>query len=285
MKPLFGILAGAFLALTAPVQAAGPLKETLKIDASTTKALAQRFGFYGYKGEGAITGEAAGFRFGLPEGVEGIQQTGIYSHFAVAGDCEISFSYELVPDLPVPTKGYGISVGLSLDAADGAKGSIQRVHRIGQGNNYLLNTSPPRANTKANTKAKSEEVLEPTSANWGRITVKRVKKELIVQVSHDPAETPKEFKPLPFTDANIRPVRFFVDPGGSPTEPAALPRPVEVRLWDIEVRAEEITGGVSQLEKPGFSWWPIAFLVVACSLLFWYWHARKRRLAETAGKS
>ena len=95
-------------------------------------------------------------------------------------------------------------------------------------------------------------------------------------MSHDPAETPKEFKPLPFTDANIRTVRFFADPGGSQTA-------VDVRLWDIEVRAEEITGGVSQLEKPGFSWWPIALLVVACSLLFWYWHARKRRLADAAG--
>jgi len=75
---------------------------------------------------------------------------------------------------------------------------------------------------------------------------------------------------FPFTDETVRGVRFFADPGGSPTA-------LEARLGDMVVRAEEITPGIPKRDQEGFHWlWPaIGGTVVLGGLVGW-WLVRRR---------
>jgi hypothetical protein len=165
-----------------------------------------------------------------------------------------------------PKTGYGSGLGLALDLEEeGNWGSIQRVHKLPDGNGYILQTKL----TAANGQMHEEYHFEPREARWGRIGLRREKKELVFLAADNTAEPLVEIKRLPFTDRTIRVVRFFADPGGSPTA-------LDVRVRDVSVRAEEITGGVPERDRQGSSWWWLWGLPVVGGVGFWYWRVRRR---------
>ena len=140
------------------------------------------FGAYGYRVGQTISREAGGLRLTLPAGVPGVNQTGIYSYFVLAGDCEASCTYDLVKLQP-PSKGYGCSVGLAFDAGDEiGRGVIQRIHKPPEGSGYALTCTLIGAGGKA----KNENRFVATKAKRGRIGLRRVEKELIFLASDDP---------------------------------------------------------------------------------------------------
>jgi hypothetical protein len=74
---------------------------------------------------------------------------------------------------------------------------------------------------------------------------------------------------VPFTDATVRQVRIFADPGGCDTE-------LDARIYDVRIIAEEITGNVPKRDKAdGLGWWPIALgIAVAVSVGYVVWRKK-----------
>jgi hypothetical protein len=256
----------AVLLIRTPAPAtAGDRKMELKLDGSNPRLLATKFDAYGYLNN-SIRPEKDGLRLILPARGEGVTQTGVYSYFAVAGDCEVIVTYQFI-NVPFPKAGYGCGLGLALDLAAGrGRGDIQRVNRVGDASGYLVHAEvsgqPPAADR-----------FLPTLAAWGRLGLRRVNKELIFLAADEGAEL-QEIERRPFAAETIRAVRLFADAGGSPTA-------VEVRFKLLEIHADEITGGVTERDAATSAWWWLLLLIPGAAVaggLFWLW--RRRHAAD-----
>jgi hypothetical protein len=237
----------------------------LKVEGKELRVLRTRFSTYGYHERQAVFLEADGLRLWLPSGVEGVPQTGVYSQFALSGDCEVVLDYHL-QRLDEPKKGYGCGVGLAFDLTRGkGRADIQRVIRTRKESGYALNTSVEGK--------KAEERFVASAARWGRLGLRRLGAELIYLAADESKEL-KEIARLPFSEKTIRSVRVFADPGGAPS-------PVDVRIPRIEFQAEEITGGVPKKDVRGWSpwWWLLAGVPLAGGVGFWLWRGQRRRSA------
>jgi hypothetical protein len=268
MTPRVAVVAAVFLALGAPA-ALAQMKDELKLAASGPGAVRTRFGVYGPGGPQAILAEKGGLRFRLPARAGGVAQTGLYSYFALSGDAEASFAYELV-SLPTPLKGYGSGVGLAFDAGDEVgRGCIQRVHKPTKESGYVLQAWLPEPGGKM----KEEYRFVATAAKRGWIGLRREKKELVFLASDELGKSPEEIGRLPFTERTIRAVRLFADAGGSPTA-------LDVRASEVHVRAEEITARVPRRERPS-RWWLWRLAAAPCAgLLAWGWRSYRKRPAR-----
>jgi hypothetical protein len=241
---------------------AGEMKQELKIEPRT---LLSMFSTYGYQNQRTIWAETQGLHFALPGGVAKMPQTGVYSTFALAGDCEVSFVYDLL-DFPQPKEGYGACVSLALDAGDDANKAVnQRVHKTHEGNGI---TSSVFSETDG--QVQEQMHFSKTAAKRGRIGIRRIGKEVIFLSADDPVAPLEEIDRRPFPEATIRVVRFFVDPGGAPI-------PIDVRIRSVEMRAEEITAGKPRIDPEKTShWWLWLFPPVAGLLLLRLWQLRRR---------
>ncbi len=231
------------------------MKTSLKIDCSNAQAVRTKFEKYGSKNPDTISFDSFGARIWLPEGAEDTGQAGFYSYVALAGDCEVILTYELLKVQP-PKIGYGCGVGLAFDLADNAgRGDIQRVVRVGNENGFAMHSD-------VSAKKKDADAFEPSTSVRGRIALRRVKKELIFLAGDEDGEL-NEIKRLPFTDATIRTLRLFADKGGSSSS-------VDVLIRQIEVRAEEVTPGVAKQDARTSAWWWLLCLVpVTGGMLLW----------------
>jgi hypothetical protein len=268
MKPStkYSALTAVLVALAPSSSLAGEMNAALKIDLSNAQSLPTKFERYGSPNRDAIGAESDGLRIWLPERVEGLGQTGLYSYFALAGDCEVIIAYELLNVKP-PQTGYGCGVGLAFDlASGGGRGDIQRVIRVGKESGFALHSDVAA-------KKKDADAFLPSTATRGRIGLRRVKKELIF-LAADEADDLREIKRLPFTDATIRTVRLFADQGGSPTT-------VDVLIRHVEIRADEIAGGVAKHDVRTSAWWWLLTLIpLGGGLLLWQSRKRRQRLAD-----
>lgn len=258
-------LSVATLALAGPARA-GDMKELLQIDPANVKMLRSKFGVYGPRPARCLVFERSGVRVSLPAGMTGVSQTGIYSMFSLAGDCEVTCSYELL-NLPTPQTGYGCGMGLAFDAGeDEGRGLIQRLQKPKE-SGFVLQTSPARTGSQL----QEEYRFVPSSSKRGRIGLRRIDRELIFLAANTPTGTLEEVGRLPFMSSTIGAVRFFADTGESPTA-------VSVRFRDIMIWADEIAGGVPLLEQEGWSRWWFAALLAPVAALVWHW---RRRVAAT----
>jgi hypothetical protein len=262
--PLAGMIA---LMVSAPAPA-DEAKAVLRLDGSNPKALQTKFGIYGFRSKQAIFMETDGYRFYLPA-QEKIPQTGVYTYFALSGDCEVIASYELLK-IETPKAGYGASVGMAFDIAAGKdRGDIQRVDRVGGESGYAIHSSFGGGKGQK----KDEDRFVAAKSKRGQMGLRRVKDELIFLAAEDGGEL-REIDRMPFTEETIRAVRFFADPGGSPTV-------VDVRVRQIEMRAEEITGGVTEKDASLSPWWWLLLLIplsaAAAGGGFWFWWSRRQK--------
>ncbi len=263
-------IAAAILALLAPaLGTAGEMKDELKLDAAHPNVLRTSFATYGYQPQRSVVFEKGGYRFWLPAGVAGVGQTGVYSYFSLSGDCEVTLGFELL-NLPSPREGYGSGLGLAFDAGDDiGRATLQRVEKLKNESGYILQISPGKKSP-----LKEEYLLVPSAATRGRMGLRREKKELVFLASDDLKAPLVQIGSLAFTDQTIRAVRFFADPGGSPTA-------VDARVGEIEIRAEQITGGVPRSESGHPLLWLWTLVPVAgAGLAFWGWRRQRRRASE-----
>jgi hypothetical protein len=243
------------------------MKAAWTFDGSKPLLLRTKFGSYGYHPTQTVRPETGRLRLWLPAR-DGVGQTGLYSLFALAGDCEVIVTYELLKIQP-PKAGYGSGLGLAFDVGEngeGGRGAIQRVDKPSEGSGFVVQTDPA-------TGEKTEPVYHflPNPDKAGRFGLRRVKKELIFLASNTPTGDMQELERLPFSDHTIRKVRLFADPGGSPTA-------LDARIWRIEVRSEEMTGGVPEIQPDApVRWWLWGGIaVVVGSFLCWDWRRRKQ---------
>ena len=259
---LFGCLPICLLASDAR---AGDMKDTIKIDAANPNVVHTMFGSYGYQPRREIAPAPGGVRIKLPAGSGKIPQTGLYSLFTLAGDCEVSCKFELI-DVPEPKAGYGCGVGIGFDLAeDDGRGTIQRMTRLKNEAVFVLQTNLYGDHDKREV----VEKLAPAKGKRGWLGLRRVKKELIFLAASDWNESPVEIERMPFSDRAIQAVRFYADSGGSPTA-------VDARFLDITIQAEEITGAVPKSEQPVSRLWLWGLLGVAVCSLGWLRYRSKR---------
>ncbi len=264
MRHRLGVTLAALAALAAAA-AAAEMGAEVRVDREHPRALTTRFSTYGFQPRRSVVVEPEGFRLWLPGSDKPAAQTGVYSLFALAGDCEAALTYELL-DLPVPEGGYGSSVGLALDGPDGGwRGDIQRIVRPGKESGYLLHTG------QGTDEDKNQSRFVPGRAEKGRLGLRREGSELVFLTADSPDGELREIDRLPFTGETLRQVRVFADPGGSPTA-------VDVRVSRLTVRAEEITSGVAKRDKREAGWWWLGLLVPVAGLVVWWrWRVRRRR--------
>jgi hypothetical protein len=261
--------AGVLLAFCAAAAAPpGEMKDEVKVEGSSTGVLRNQFGTYGDPRREYLYSEPGGLRFWFPARAGGVAQAGFYSYFTLSGDCEASFTYEILK-AQAPQGGYGSGVGLAFDAGEEVgRGSIQRVEKEKGESGYVLQTV-----LGTGAKAKEEYRFVSSAARRGRIGLRRAGKELIFLTSDDPADPLEEADRLPFTDRTIRAVRIFADTGGSLTA-------LDVRAKAVRMQAEEVTAGVPQKEEAGTNGWWIAGAVGGAGLLFWGWRIWRRRIED-----
>lgn len=259
-------LAAMAALLLAPRITASEMRDKVHVDVTNLRLLRTRFATYGYQPRQTILLETAGLHFRLPSG--GVPQTGLYSYFALAGDCEATLTYELL-NVPSPRGGYGSGVGLAFDAGERlGRGVIQRLTRPGERSGCVLQTTPGEFGGEM----KKVDRFLPAASTRGRIGLRRVKDTLIFLRADAPTDPLTEFDRLPFTDRPIRAVRVFADPGGSPTA-------LDVRVSQIEIRAEEIgAGNLRSEDRPGVRRWLwLAIPAASGAFGYWFWRTRRRR--------
>ncbi len=274
MKSQLRRAAVLLLAVLPPAGGAAEMKDVLTVEVSKPAAYRTRFGMYGHMPQSHIgTEQFAGLRFRLPGGVPEITQTGIYSYFELSGDCEVILTYELLNVAP-PRGGYGSGLGLAFDAGEGVgRGAIQRFLRAGEGEGYLLQAVPE--GSRGEVTALERFVL--ATAKRGRMGLRREGKELVFLAADGPNAALEEVDRVPFSTGTIRAVRVFADTGGSPTA-------LDVRVRDLQVRAEQIAAGAPP--RQGTSVWSrvgaVLGAVAGVGLLGWGWHICRRRSDDEA---
>ena len=240
-------------------------QDEVKIDRKHMRELKAKFWIYGSNPRQLVVQEGANLHIKIPAGLPNVSQAGVYSKFVLAGNCEASCTFQLI-NFPIVRTGYGSMVGMAFDGpVERSWGGIERVFIPKSGNCFVFMTVLPDTDGTM----KQQIKIVSTKSISGKIGLKREKNDLIFLAAESPTADLIELHRFPFTDETIRSVRFFGDPGGSPTS-------LEVRLTDMTISAEEITGGIPKRELNAFPWhWPA---IGAATLLggFLVWHVLRR---------
>jgi len=267
------LLSVALLIALRAAARANEYKATLDL-AANVKFLDNYFGRYGYSPFQSIARDAKGFWFKLPATAKGLEQTGAYSYFALAGDFEVSAEFELI-NLAPPQKGqvqsYGVSVGIAVESKEnGAQVNLARGNQIKKGNGYLVTEGS--LDDEGKMKYRTEHY--PSQAKSGRLVLRREKKELICFVADKPKDEPYQLCRVEFNDSTIQKIRVYADTGGSPTA-------LDARITNLQVRANEITGGVPLSEqRRSWAWLWITLAILALPALTYWWWKHKRAAVE-----
>ena len=220
-----------------------------------------RFGPSAAKG---ILRDGKGIHFKLPP-MKDSGHTGLYSYVVLAGDFEISARFDWA-GVPIPKTGYGASAGITVET-DGPGGSLSlaRANLPKVGGSFIIIRGQPTPKGP-----KFETSHEGTRAAKGRLVIRREKAELICFVAEGDGEL-HELRRVPFSEATVRQVRIYADPGGSDTE-------LDARIFDFRILAEEITGNVPERDKPrGYGWWPILMVLLVAVGGYVVWRRIKAR--------
>jgi hypothetical protein len=263
MKLLRNLIVIMIFLATASLVEAGE-KNELRLDGSSGfQLLRTRFADYGSRPPQSMLREKNGVLFALPKG--STTQTGVYSLFVLAGDCEVSLTYDLL-NLPSPSTGTGSGIGLTFDLGEAVGyGVIKRVSTHKEGGGYALQTK-----WKQGGQDDDQHRFVPSTAKRGTMGLKREKNELIFLASDDPTGELREIARLPFPSRAVRSVKLFADTGGAEV-------PIQARLSQVKFKAEELTGGVPRSERKSFlGWWLGGASAVVLGLVYGYRRATRQ---------
>src|SRR5436309_1099322 len=126
---------------TAPAARPGELKAELDC-AANPQLLDTHFARYGYQPKKIILREPQGVRFRMPA-LKRLPQTGLYSYVALAGNFEVSATYDWVA-APMPEGGYGVSCGIAVEVSPtGPSVALARAYVPGKSNGYVITKGTP----------------------------------------------------------------------------------------------------------------------------------------------
>ncbi len=249
------------------LRADAPTLKTLQFARIRRAQLQTMFGVYGPPA--AVSFGPGGVMLWCARDSKQFSPIGLYSNFALAGDFEITLTYNVSPPRG-SARGVSGRAGLALDAEHPVwHTSIEWGSFDGRGLGYAL------SNTKADEQAAEEDKLRfvPSRANKGRIGLRRHGEEIVFLAAPNNAAPLSELERMPFTSGAIRTVRFFanVDPSG---------REFRATLSNIELHADEITGGVPADAGTTGRWWWLAVIPLLVVTVGIVWLRRRRVLAE-----
>jgi hypothetical protein len=246
----FGVGLSSTSGQTTPDKSA--TRKTLDL-AANPKLLTTHFSRYGFQPLKTIQKDWGGVRIQLPETGRKMEQTGIYSYFAMAGDFEAIAGFEIL-DLPEPGPGYGASVGIGVDSdpPDNIKLSLHRGNFPKRGNGFWVTIAKENGDKK-----EIDSQFFPGNGESGKLTLKREKDVVICLVADDYKKQEKELVRIPFTSRPIRVVRAFADNGGTQAE-------MEARIVGIKLAANQVTGGIPEVEGTDYGWliWLLGTLAI-----------------------
>lgn len=258
----------ALLSLTPAGRAADPvLKDVLDFTARP-RLLDTHFARFGTTPNRTVSKEPGGVRVRLPAAGKGASQSGVYSYFALAGDLEVTGTFESV-SVPTPSGGYGASASVILDA-EGTVGSValNRGLHPAEGSAFWVTRTTPDGEAK-----KYDTWFFPAAGRRGRFAIRRQKDAVTFLAADAPGDPLRELKTVPFTAGTVRSLRLAGDAGNSPTT-------LDVRVTELVVRAEELTGGIPEMEIRA-GWGRTVAGVVAAALVLvgvaLAWRRRRKR--------
>jgi hypothetical protein len=232
----------------------------------------QWFVRFGYRPFRTVALEGFGTKLQLPA-VKEEAMIGFSSAFSLAGNFEVQADLEII-SLPLPTAGYGPSIGITVDAEapDGSIGLTRGLSMSGK-SQFAVVRVIPSANIGQDPKLEAD--VFPASGSRARLVLRREKSEIVCLASDRPGEEPQEIKRVTFNDQRVRHLRLHACNGGSPT-------PVVAKLSGILIHADEIVGGMTRTEldaEQSYWWWwmPVAAIAFVAA---WAVRRHKRRLAD-----
>jgi hypothetical protein len=273
--PLVALIGSIFCA--APAVRAQELKSDLDC-AANPQLLDNHFGQYGYKAGIKRDGDA--IRFRLPAAEKPVEQTGLYSLFALAGEFEFSATYDWL-EVPPPDKGYGVSCGIAVETLKQTPGggyvSVARAQVPKKGPCYTVTRGTPTESGMKYEPGPDSPYTARSSIKRGQLIIRREQANLVCLAAYEGQE-PDVLCTVPFTEGSIRKVLLFVDPGESTT-------PVDVALSQIRIKAEKHATEPKRLDPQGMSWWIIVLIVAAVAalggLVYHRYTVIKRRAEES----
>ncbi len=247
MKPTLLLL--VLLPAAAP---AGDMAAEIRTD-KLSYFLNAAFGRYGTGPGRGLALERTGVRLRLINAAKDGTQVGVYSHFSLAGDFEVSAAYEAL-NLGKPATGYGASFGFAVHTS-GPAGAVM----------VARSHSPDGVEAVAVTREKPKDgggfdydsQSFATKAVRGRLVVRRVGTGVTV-LAGERAAAPVELTRFEFGPDPVYQVRLYADTGGDGLV-------VDGRLADLHVRADAINGAAV---PPDDGWpWTIWLFLASTVLL------------------
>jgi hypothetical protein len=241
---------------------AGDMKAELDVH-KINRLFISHFGYYGYLP--GIIAETGSVRFKLPSATKNAGHAGLYSYFVLEGDCEVSATFEWIAVSP-PQGGSGVSCGIAVEAI-GTRDSLSLAHshHPEKGLGYSVIDGKKSA---AGELAFTTQYFA-SKAKSGLLALRREKDEIICLAADKPTDPLRELCRMPFTRANLQPVRVFADAGGSLTS-------VDARIRHLRIRADDIPGGIPAREPSGsWTWWHAVLALIAIGTAAYVVHRRK----------
>jgi hypothetical protein len=254
-KHLLPFLAGAVCLLLLAAWSssrAGDMKEEVVPD---IRLFHERFAQTPYPNK-SITLEPQGVHFTFTQDQKP-EYHALYSFFKLGGDFEVSVKYAWNP-VNVPKKGYGVSCGIVIETNDTKKSvGLARGNFPGKGSAYRVTVGTWKADKKMDYKNEPEFA---TQAKSGKLIIARKKSDVTCSIVEG-LDEPTELCRIKFTDAAVQRVLFYADPGEVSSD-------LDAKLFDIKIRADEMSHHMTKKETSN-PWWGVfaglALIVVGTS--------------------
>ncbi len=249
---------GLFLLLqAAPPPEKQPSATEVYCDFRGGRPLPSSFTLEGPDADKVIKREENGLRITLPATRRSNAPVGVVANFAVAGNFEITGTYEfLSADRPPDGNGVGVALNVATDDNLTKFGKVSRFLRPDQGDVYQtefwIKGQPDSG----------QHTFTPTTARAGQLRFVRKGSTLHFLVAEGPENKFEEINRREFTREDLQLVRFVVNNSGSPAG-------VDVRLIDLRIHSG-LASPSSILSKP--KRWILAvvalgfILVLLCAL-------------------
>jgi Protein of unknown function (DUF1583) C domain len=230
------------------------------------KSLDAKLKSFGHDNKKVCQIEPEGLRITLPAKREKTEAVGLTPSFGIAGDFEITLSYELIK-AETPNTGYGVGVNIwmMLDSPQEETAKVGHYLRVKEGNTFFADSKLGKEKSKYRMKTR------PTDAMTGKLRLARTGATLRCLIAETNNGEFEELLRVEIGAHHVRRVRFAANTGGSP---AAL----DMRLLDLHIRADDL-GDAPLLTKPApislvyYIAGSIALVMIGAAL--WRWRSKR----------
>jgi hypothetical protein len=181
------------------------------------KLLDSHFTRYGFEPLKTVLRQEQWVVFRMPEGLKDTQQTGLYSYVVLSGDFQVEAYFGLY-EVPVPTAGYGMSVGIAIDTneEEGMIALQRNFHKDRGGTGFAIVERKLKEGKDGKKEKDYPTSMHPARGQKGRLVLRREKEEVVCLAADDQGE----LRSCAASSTRTRPCARF---GSTPTR-AAPPR-------------------------------------------------------------